>query len=126
MTNRGRFVRRIVLLAFLISIVTITTRYVLGKVDEAHAIQATAEAARICYAVLNSKAKDCSAATAYFDTDPWGRPYKCEMIGPQQARITCLGKDGLRGGDGYDFDHVCEPEVVGDEKHCFCHFVHAR
>ena len=38
--------------------------------------------------------------------DPWGRPYGFTLDGPRTATITCLGADGVPGGEGADEDIV--------------------
>lgn len=38
--------------------------------------------------------------------DPWGEPYQYEYVGPGQAVLRTLGRDGQEGGEGEDADIV--------------------
>ena len=49
-----------------------------------------------------------------FPLDPWGREYRYEIL-DGSPRVTCLGKDGVEGGEGEDEDHV-RPDPEEDEQ----------
>lgn len=48
-----------------------------------------------------------------FPLDPWGREYRYEILGGR-PQVTCLGRDGVEGGEGEN-DDLVRPGPEEDE-----------
>lgn len=94
------------------------------KLDEAKAVQTTANAHRICERALEAgDHATCSRLIDQTPSDPWGRKYICEVSDGKHIRITSRGRDGQTGGLGADADVMCESNATGGHGHCTCSII---
>jgi hypothetical protein len=121
--ERRTIVRRFLLAvgASAVALMGAVAIYIFVNLDEARALETTAQAARHCRRALSSSSDaTCANVLAEKPRDPWGRLYRCEMSSPRHAKIVSLGRDGRPGGSGVDADAVCAPSMLDGKESCAC------
>jgi general secretion pathway protein G len=108
-------VELMVVISIIAILATIVGVNVMGNIDDSAQKSAAAQIKNFKTAIVSYRLKNRSMPNSLQDLlpfldakeipkDPWGNDYVYEKGGDEGFVITCLGRDGSRGGSEYDMD----------------------